>query len=54
MNDACLEANVKWSFESTAYGFYFTFYREQNVTANVTPSVFAPPSLNKTEQIFLI
>lgn len=26
---------------------YFTFYREQNVT----PSVFAPPSLNKTEQI---
>lgn len=30
---------------------YFTFYREQNVTANVTPSVFAPPSLNKTEQI---
>lgn len=26
---------------------YFTFYREQNVT----PSVFAPPSLNKAEQI---
>ena len=30
---------------------YFTFYREQNVTANITPSVFAPPPLNKTEQI---
>ncbi len=51
MNDACLEADVKWSCESTAYGFYFTFNRKQNVTANVTPNVFAPSPLNKTEQI---
>lgn len=51
MNDACLEANVKWSCESTAYGFYFTFSRDHNVTANVTPNVIAPSFLNKTEQM---
>lgn len=30
---------------------YFTFYREKNVTANVTPNAITLSSLNKTEQI---
>lgn len=27
MNELCKEVNVKWTFENTAYGFYFSFIR---------------------------
>lgn len=42
MNYLCKEANVKWCFKNTAYGFYFTFER-QNVRASVRADVQASP-----------
>lgn len=40
MNQLCQEANVKWTFENTAYGFCFSFIRE-NVHADVRANVLA-------------
>lgn len=51
MNELCEKANVEWSFENIAYGFYFTFYRK-NVTPNVTPDIVYS-DLNENEIIVL-
>lgn len=51
MNKLCLEADIKWSFENTAYGFYFTFHRK-NVHPNVQPNVYAD-DLNENEKTIL-
>lgn len=39
MNELCKEANIKWDFENTAYGFYFTFYRN-NPNQNISNIVY--------------
>ncbi len=36
MNESCKNANLKWDFKSTSYGFLFTFYRNTR-NSNVIP-----------------
>lgn len=51
MNKLCLEENIKWSFENTAYGFYFTFYRNvEQPHVLVTDYI---EELNEEEKIIL-
>ena len=53
MNELCKESNIRWSFENVAYGFYFTFYRE-NAVPIVQPNVQDKSNnfdLNKNEKL---
>ena len=50
MNELCLKEGVRWSYEKTAYGFYFTFFRGTNVTLDV--SLY--PELSEEERIVLV
>ena len=50
MNEQCKKEGIKWSYEKTAYGFYFTFYRGTNVTLDVT----LYPELSNEEKTIMI
>ena len=49
MNQLCNEAKIVWSYENTAYGFYFTFYRNNNSTQKEYTKSAAEHRLNTTE-----
>ncbi len=50
MNEQCKKEGIKWSYEKTAYGFYFTFYRGTNVTLDGT----LYPELSDEERTIMI
>ena len=54
MNELCKESDVVWGYESTPYGFYFTFYRKGGQRKDFvrTPKKTGLESL--TEQIYLL
>ncbi len=56
MNNLCKETSVKWDYKSTAFGFYFTFFRQNvqaNVQANVLPNIIEESLTNNELVIYL-
>ena len=49
MNSSCKNANLKWDFKLTAYGFLFNFYRN-NVSLSDTLDVTLTSELNDSEK----
>lgn len=47
VNELCSKAGVRWESEKTAYGFYFTFFRNNQ---NSVVEIISTPDLNETEQ----